>query len=328
MSIDNEPSSTRVFVSGLPNAFTQQQLRDHFARKFKVTDAHCFPERRIGFVGFQDQESANNAAKYFNRSFVRMSKISVEIARPIEIQGNAKGQAAPVSRHNLKRQTDTSDGQDVPRKRRRDEADASNNATKRRDHQPQDARKNTTSDVQPADTGKSNESPGTVDRDESQDNRKSAAENVTTDNDWLRTRTNRVLDFEDPDQAISKPSHFEPETTPAIQPASETAPESEDLREQFPSPAPEDHNAYDKVNNGRLFVRNLAFDVTEVDLRKLLSSFGKVDEVSRMFLFTLSSPFRDDFQIGTSYAKHVILNGEIILVDAFSSLTQLICFTS
>lgn len=290
MSIDNEPSSTRVFVSGLPNAFTQQQLRDHFARKFKVTDAHCFPERRIGFVGFQDHESAKDAAKYFNRSFVRMSKISVELARPIEIQGNAKGQAAPVSRHNLKRQIDTSDGQDVPRKRRRDEADASNNATKHRNHQPQDAQEKTTSDEQPGETGKSNERPETVNQDESQDTREAPVENVTTDNDWLRTRTNRVLDFEDPDQAISKISHPETERTPAIQASSRTAPQPKDPKEKSLSPSPEDNNAYDKVTNGRLFVRNLAFDVTEADLRKLLSSFGKVDEVSRMFLFTFSYP--------------------------------------
>ena len=290
MSIDNEPSSTRVFVSGLPNAFTQQQLRDHFARKFKVTDAHCFPERRIGFVGFQDHESAKDAAKYFNRSFVRMSKISVEIARPIEIQGNAKGQAAPVSRHNLKRQVDTSNGQDVPRKRRRDETDASNNATKRRDHQHQDPPGETISEEPPADTSKSNESPETVDREESQATREAPAKNVTTDNDWLRTRTNRVLDFEDPDKVISKTSHSEAETTPAIQPTSRTETEPEDSEEKSLSPSPEDQNAYDKVTNGRLFVRNLAFDVTEVDLRKLLSSFGKVDEVSKLFLSTLSSP--------------------------------------
>ena len=288
MSIGDEPSSTRVFVSGLPNAFTQQQLRDHFARKFKVTDAHCFPERRIGFVGFQDHESAKDAAKYFNRSFVRMSKIAVELAKPIEIQATARGQAAPVSRHNLKRPIDTGEGQDVPRKRRRDEADGNSSSTKRRDYQPQDTQETAISDRQSGDKHKTKESPKTMNLDEPQDTRAAAAENVGTDNDWLRTRTNRVLDFEDPDQATSEGSHAEVGSTPATRPPSGTTPGPNSPNGQSLSLSPEDHNARDKVSNGRLFVRNLAFDVTEVDLRDLLSPFGKVEEVSRIFLSTLS----------------------------------------
>lgn len=72
-----------MFVSGLPPSFTNEQLRKHFANRFHVTDAHVLPKRRIGFVGFRDPEMAKQAAGYFNRSYVKMSKISVEIARPV-----------------------------------------------------------------------------------------------------------------------------------------------------------------------------------------------------------------------------------------------------
>ena len=75
--------SSRVFVSGLPPTFSNDQLKKHFSSRFNVTDAHVLPKRRIGFVGFKDPEMAKQAAGYFNRTYVKMSKISVEIARPV-----------------------------------------------------------------------------------------------------------------------------------------------------------------------------------------------------------------------------------------------------
>ncbi|GIK02365.1 multiple RNA-binding domain-containing protein 1 [Aspergillus viridinutans] len=76
--------NTRVFVSGLPPTFTNDQLRKHFASRFQITDAHVLPNRRIGFVGFKSPEAAQQAASYFNKTYVKMSKISVEIAKPID----------------------------------------------------------------------------------------------------------------------------------------------------------------------------------------------------------------------------------------------------
>ncbi|KAE8149680.1 multiple RNA-binding domain-containing protein 1 [Aspergillus avenaceus] len=78
--------STRVFVSGLPPTFTNDQLRKHFASRFQVTDAHVLPKRRIGFVGLKTHEAAQQAAKYFNKTYVKMSKISVDIAKPIDAE--------------------------------------------------------------------------------------------------------------------------------------------------------------------------------------------------------------------------------------------------
>lgn len=73
---------TRVFVSGLPPKLTSEELRKHFSR-FHVTDAHIIPHRRIGFVGFKDAGIAKQAVDYFNKTYIRMSKISVDIARPV-----------------------------------------------------------------------------------------------------------------------------------------------------------------------------------------------------------------------------------------------------
>ena len=73
--------STRIFVSGLPPTLSSGELGKHFSSRFQVTDAHVFPKRRIGFVGFKNASTAEQAVNYFNKTYIRMSKISVEIAR-------------------------------------------------------------------------------------------------------------------------------------------------------------------------------------------------------------------------------------------------------
>ncbi|KAH9906531.1 hypothetical protein F4778DRAFT_655142 [Xylariomycetidae sp. FL2044] len=74
---------SRIFVKGLPPSITEADLRKHFATKGNITDIRCIPKRRIGYVGFKDSQQAKDAVKYFNRSFIRMSKISVELAKPV-----------------------------------------------------------------------------------------------------------------------------------------------------------------------------------------------------------------------------------------------------
>ena len=80
---DDQFSDTRVFVSGLPPNFTGDQLGAHFAMRYPITDTVVVPGRRIGFVGFRNYTLARDAVKYFDKSYIRMSKISVEIAKPV-----------------------------------------------------------------------------------------------------------------------------------------------------------------------------------------------------------------------------------------------------
>ncbi|KAH7086360.1 hypothetical protein FB567DRAFT_444807 [Paraphoma chrysanthemicola] len=74
--------SSRIFVRGLPPRFTDDDVRKHFA-KFPVTDVKFFPHRRIGYVGYKTPEDAAKAVKYFNKTFINLTKIHVESARPI-----------------------------------------------------------------------------------------------------------------------------------------------------------------------------------------------------------------------------------------------------
>lgn len=76
--------SSRIFVKNLPPNITEADFRKHFsAQGREVTDVKLIPHRRIGFVGYKSHEDAARAAKYFNRSFIRMSRIAVDLAKPV-----------------------------------------------------------------------------------------------------------------------------------------------------------------------------------------------------------------------------------------------------
>lgn len=78
-------ASSRIFVRGLPPTFTEDEFRKHFSKQQSVTDAKLFPHRRIGYVGYRTADDAAKAVKYFNKSFIRMSRIAVELARPVSV---------------------------------------------------------------------------------------------------------------------------------------------------------------------------------------------------------------------------------------------------
>ena len=82
--------SSRIFVRGLPPKFSEDDVRKHFA-KFPVTDVKYFPARRIGYIGYRTPEDASKAIKYFNKSFIRMSKIFAEPARPVSVRTGCAG---------------------------------------------------------------------------------------------------------------------------------------------------------------------------------------------------------------------------------------------
>lgn len=65
---------------------TEAEFRKHFSRQGAVTDCKIMPHRRIGYVGYKTHEHAASALKYFNKTFIRMSRIGVELARPVRLR--------------------------------------------------------------------------------------------------------------------------------------------------------------------------------------------------------------------------------------------------
>jgi multiple RNA-binding domain-containing protein 1 len=110
-----------------------------------------------------------------------------------------------------------------------------------------------------------------------------------TDEDWLRSRTNRLLDLVDPIDGVTQKR---PDDVSQLLPPPEkpTTPESvkvangqevslvqvieEDVRSDGPDPTIEAIQA-----SGRLFVRNLPYSATEDDLRRHFEVYGPLEEV-------------------------------------------------
>eukprot|EP00727_Mastigamoeba_balamuthi_P005684 m51a1_g1735 hypothetical protein (754) ;mRNA; r:161398-164064 len=91
---------SRVIVKSLPKYLTEARLRDHFSKAGIVTDAKILKtkegnSRKFGFVGFASANDAQKAIKMLNGTFVDTSRISVEPAKAV---GDASI-GRPWSRH-------------------------------------------------------------------------------------------------------------------------------------------------------------------------------------------------------------------------------------
>jgi multiple RNA-binding domain-containing protein 1 len=144
-----------------------------------------------------------------------------------------------------------------------------------------------------------------------------------TDDDWLRSRTNRLLelveDDEQPAPAVSSPQHEVPESAPpAVAEEAEGQEQSEVQMSEAQALEVPASDEVDKIREtGRLYLRNLHFEVTEEELRGHFSKYGSLEEVSHNISFFLSTRAMMNIQIGTTDAKQMRLTVESILVDVF-----------
>jgi RNA recognition motif. (a.k.a. RRM, RBD, or RNP domain) len=137
-------------------------------------------------------------------------------------------------------------------------------------------------------------------------------EDTRTDSDWLRARTNRILDLVDVQEVPTKASEH------AVSEGSNHSNNSSyhEAEPCMTTPHVVQPDLEESLANGRLFIRNLPYSADEADVKNLFSKYGKVNEVSCRALSLVSLFFHDDFLIGTAYAMHMILTGKSILVDA------------
>jgi multiple RNA-binding domain-containing protein 1 len=117
-----------------------------------------------------------------------------------------------------------------------------------------------------------------------------------TDDDWLRSRTNRLLELVDPEDLVvhsrveasaSANANDVAEMT-TVEPVTNEVPsieeeEFEGFEDEKPDPVIEAIKS-----NGRLFVRNLPYTASEEDLREHFETFGTLDEVC-LYIFVLFS---------------------------------------
>lgn len=351
--------TSRIFVRGLPPKFSEDDVRKHFA-KFPVTDVKYFPARRIGYIGYKTPEDASKAVKYFNKSFIRMSKIFAEPARPVSLHHEPwnreltltqiADKELPVSRRQQKHDrkaprndeyTPSTTENNLKRKREEVESDpklkefldvmqppskqkAWANEESQMETQPAAAietaeeivipegesddeyqvlsKKPKTAPRQPSVEAETVMEPGSLKQevedaqgqgDMSEDLPDAPAEEAgpVSDADWLRSRTNRVLDLVEDDEEISLPAVNKENGNISEVPAQTEAVEAEAMpadttATQEDQPEDATSREEDKVRQtGRLFLRNLHYDVTEEDLRNQFAKYGPLEEVGHVLAF-------------------------------------------
>lgn len=162
--------------------------------------------------------------------------------------------------------------------------------------------------------------------------------NPVSDDDWLRSRTSRLLGMVEDDDEDGQPA---PAPTTSVQPPRQIEPDAEfegfedepvaqgqsvsiPVEDEHLEDAPPVDEVEEKVRQSqRLYLRNLSYNITEDDLREAFDGFGNLDEVSRLSFLTsnfISFVFKMNIQIGTSDAQ--CANG-VIRIGYFSR-----CFSS
>lgn len=112
-----------------------------------------------------------------------------------------------------------------------------------------------------------------------------------TDDDWLRTKTSRLLGLiDDEDEAIDQVrGPVAPDTTehlPSISQEELSEADSLAAGDQIQlAPDEADRNKAAIQRNGRLFIRNLAYSIQDNDIEELFGSYGNLEEVSPHYNF-------------------------------------------
>lgn len=79
---------SRLIVRNLPANFDRDKLAEVFSAHGELTDVRICKtksgkSRRFGFVGFKNEENARKAQQYLNKSYIKTSKIEIEVAKDI-----------------------------------------------------------------------------------------------------------------------------------------------------------------------------------------------------------------------------------------------------
>ena len=90
---------SRLIVKNLPQTVNEQKLRDLFGQKGAVTDVQLkFKDgkfRKFAFVGYENEEAAAAAEKFFDSTFIGTSRIKVEVCAALGDETKPK----PWSKH-------------------------------------------------------------------------------------------------------------------------------------------------------------------------------------------------------------------------------------
>jgi multiple RNA-binding domain-containing protein 1 len=120
-----------------------------------------------------------------------------------------------------------------------------------------------------------------------------------TDDDWLRSRTSRLLDLEEDEEREARLQDEEDDVSPEyrmVAPEILAATVKETQQENGEPTDSEELESKSAIarSRGRLYLRNLPFTATEDELREHFATYGALEEVrSTIFFYNFSSRRHD-----------------------------------
>ncbi|KAK8163889.1 hypothetical protein IWX90DRAFT_242754 [Phyllosticta citrichinensis] len=336
-------ASSRIYISSLPPTLSDAEFKKHFAQQDAITDAKLLAHRRIGFVGYKTPEAAAKAVKYFNKTFIRMSRIGVTLADPVgqapeprkrkrtptaqvSDEKEHKSPASPENALKRKRGVDQEVASDPKLKEFMEvmkapskvkawqnddiqvdqtvvESDTNvetvqvEEAESDEEYQTVEKKPKRVSPPPPAEpipapkdtkeTEPEASQPALEDAEDAQ-----APAGPVTDEDWLRSKTSRLLGLVDDneEEATLRPKPSDVDKSADVSGNSHARDVVQDLardvaqdqEDQSPDSKSSEQveTEIDKIHQtGRLFLRNLPYDVSEDEIRKAFRTHGDLEEV-------------------------------------------------
>ncbi|OSD03770.1 hypothetical protein PYCCODRAFT_1434157 [Trametes coccinea BRFM310] len=285
---------SRLIVKNLPAYLTQERLRKYFESPDgpggTLTDVKLMlkpdgTSRRFGFIGYKTPQEAERAKKWFNRSFVDSSRITVDIVEGAKDapapRPSKRPRLGPSPSDVEGSKSDKSDLKDKKTKGAKDELvdeflQVMQPRTKKGPSWKDD-------DATPASTASTSAAAGAEATKQGKKSKanKSVAENAEEDGeqlddeaapaeglsdmDWLKRHTRPTLD--EPVEKVFEQSDDESM-------ADASSGHEEDGSEPLPDPT-----KATILQTSRLFIRNLTFTCTEDELRELFQRHGDISQV-------------------------------------------------
>lgn len=249
---------SRLIVKNLPPYITPARLREHFSQKgspdglitdVKVSQKSDGTSRRFGFVGYKSERDAEAAQKWFDRTFIDSTKISVAISE------GTKG--APAPRPNKRRRLNPIATESEPL------TDPSPSETKTtKETKLQEFMEVMQPKKGPAWANESLVNPPAIQ--EAVDQGEGAPRGELSDLEWMRQRMTKQVDEDE--KAFEQSDDDEP-------------PVQASMPKAVVQPEPEKDTTKETIlQTARLFVRNLTFSCTDDELSELFRPFGEISQ--------------------------------------------------
>ncbi|KAH9943660.1 hypothetical protein B0H21DRAFT_810303 [Amylocystis lapponica] len=301
---------SRLIVKNLPAYLTQQKLRVYFEGKDgpggTLTDVKLVlrpdgTSRRFGFVGYKTPTDAERAKKWFDRTFVDSSRISVEIvddAPPPRPNKRPRLGPSPSEEAVVDSSTKVTTGKSTTKKTKteaiskgKNKADDAQLDEFMQIMQPRTKKgpswanedatplaSTTTGIPVSASTSKKltlkSKAVDTTNNGLEDGTQPSHTDTGLSDTDWLKRHTKQAI--EESEDAVPEKAFSQSDGEGEVEAMDEVddASAAEQADESFEDPT----NAT-ILQTGRLFLRNLSFACTETELQELFEQFGEVSQV-------------------------------------------------